>query len=163
PAGARGRRRAGRPCRARDARIRRGARPRGEDRDRVGRGRRRRQRVDLRDRRGRQRGGAPPATREARRDPDRARGLPAHDRAPREGATVLPGRGRPYGESITYWPLAEMVKTSAGISDDDPLDEAVEKLRVCCEDEAIADLLGLASGVLHAVRAERRQEEIAWA
>ena len=76
---------------------------------------------------------------------------------------MLTGRCLPYGESITYWPLAEMVKTSAGISDDDPLDEAIEKLRVCCEDEAIADLLGLASGVLHAVRAERRQEEIAWA
>jgi predicted ATPase len=80
-----------------------------------------------------------------------------------EGATVLTGRCLPYGESITYWPLAEMVKTSAGIADDDPLDEAIEKLRVCCEDEAIADLLGLASGVLHAVRAERRQQEIAWA
>ena len=45
-----------------------------------------------------------------------------------------------------------MVKCAAGITDDDPLDEAVEKLRCCCEDEAVADLLGLASGVLEAVR-----------
>ena len=80
-----------------------------------------------------------------------------------EGATVLFGRCLPYGEGVTYWPLAEMVKASAGISDDDPLDEAQEKLRACCEDEAVADLLGLAVGVLEAVEGERNVQEIAWA
>ena len=80
-----------------------------------------------------------------------------------EGATVLAGRCLPYGEGITYWPLAEMVKTVAGISDDDPIEEAFDKLRACCEDEAVADLLGLASGVLEAVEQERGQQEIAWA
>ena len=80
-----------------------------------------------------------------------------------EGATVLSGRCLPYGEGVTYWPLAEMVKASAGISDDDPLDEAYGKLRECCEDEAVADLLGLAVGVLEAVEGERAQQEIAWA
>ena len=80
-----------------------------------------------------------------------------------EGAVVLSGRCLPYGEGITYWPLAEMIKTAAGISDDDPLDEAFEKLRDCCEDEAVADLLGLASGVLQALRGERGQQEISWA
>lgn len=80
-----------------------------------------------------------------------------------EGATVLMGRCLPYGEGVTYWPLAEMVKASAGISDDDPLDTAQEKLRACCEDEAVADLLGLAVGVLEAVEGERGQQEIAWA
>ena len=80
-----------------------------------------------------------------------------------EGATVLSGRCLPYGEGVTYWPLAEMVKASAGISDDDPLDEAREKLRACCEDEAVADLLGLAVGVLEAVEGERAQQEITWA
>src|ERR671936_177254 len=80
-----------------------------------------------------------------------------------EGATVLVGRSLPYGESVTYWPLAEMVKAAAGITDDDPLDVAVEKLRESCENEAIADLLGLASGVLEAVKGERSQQEIAWA
>src|SRR4029450_7185872 len=44
-----------------------------------------------------------------------------------EGATVLVGRALPYGESVTYWPLAEMVKSAAGITDDDPLEVAVEK------------------------------------
>jgi class 3 adenylate cyclase/tetratricopeptide (TPR) repeat protein len=80
-----------------------------------------------------------------------------------EGATVLFGRALPYGEGITYWPVAEMVKVAAGITDDDPVKEAVEKLRASCEDEAIADLLGLASGVLEAVEGERSQQEIAWA
>jgi predicted ATPase/class 3 adenylate cyclase len=80
-----------------------------------------------------------------------------------EGATVLSGRSLPYGEGVTYWPLAEMVKGAAGIADDDPLEVAIEKLRAFCEDEAVADLLGLASGVLEAVRTERSQQEIAWA
>jgi predicted ATPase/class 3 adenylate cyclase len=80
-----------------------------------------------------------------------------------EGATVLSGRALPYGEAITYWPLAEMVKASADIADDDPLDVAIEKLRACCPAEAVADLLGLATGVLEAVHGERSQQEIAWA
>ena len=80
-----------------------------------------------------------------------------------EGATVLSGRALPYGESITYWPLGEMVKASADIADDDPIDVAIEKLRDCCPAEAVADLLGLASGVLEAVHGERSQQEIAWA
>jgi class 3 adenylate cyclase/tetratricopeptide (TPR) repeat protein len=80
-----------------------------------------------------------------------------------DGATVLAGRCLPYGEGITYWPLAEMVKTAAGIVDDDPAEEAIEKLRESCEDEAVADLLALATGVLEAVGGERSQQEIAWA
>ena len=80
-----------------------------------------------------------------------------------EGATILIGRCLSYGMGVTYWPLAEMVKGSAGIADDDPLDEAQRKLRECCEDEAVADLLGLAVGVLEALEGERSQQEIAWA
>jgi class 3 adenylate cyclase len=33
----------------------------------------------------------------------------------------LRGRSLPFGEGVTYWALAEMVKQSAGISDDDPV------------------------------------------
>jgi predicted ATPase/class 3 adenylate cyclase len=80
-----------------------------------------------------------------------------------EGTTILSGRCLPYGEGVTYWPIAEMVKASAGIDDDDPLDDAYRKLRESCEDEAVADLLGLAAGVLEAVEGERSQQEIAWA
>src|SRR5437899_178393 len=80
-----------------------------------------------------------------------------------EGATILQGRALPYGEGVTYWPLAEMVKAAAGITDDDPLETAREKLLECCGEEAIAELLGLASGVLDSVEGERGQPEIAWA
>ena len=80
-----------------------------------------------------------------------------------EGTTILSGRCLPYGEGITYWPLAEMVKAAAGITDDDPLEEAFAKLRACCEDEAVADLLGLASGLLEALESDRSPQEIAWA
>jgi class 3 adenylate cyclase/tetratricopeptide (TPR) repeat protein len=80
-----------------------------------------------------------------------------------EGVTILSGRALPYGEGITYWPLAEMVKAAAGITDDDPLETAQQKLLECCGDEAVAQLLGLASGVLEAVEGERGQPEIAWA
>ena len=80
-----------------------------------------------------------------------------------EGATILAGRCLPYGEGITYWPLAEMVKVAAGISDDDPVQEAIGKLRACCGDDAVADLLGLAAGVLELVEGERSAQEISWA
>ena len=80
-----------------------------------------------------------------------------------EGATLLVGRCLPYGEGITYWPLAEMVKTSAGIADDDPADEAREKLRARCREEAVADLLALVSGVDDAGEGDRSRQEIAWA
>ena len=80
-----------------------------------------------------------------------------------EGATILSGRCLPYGEGVTYWPLAEMVKQSAGIADDDPSETAQKKLRDYCEDDAVADLLALAVGVLEAVEGERAQQEIAWA
>jgi class 3 adenylate cyclase/tetratricopeptide (TPR) repeat protein len=80
-----------------------------------------------------------------------------------ERASVLIGRALPYGEGVTYWPLAEMVKAAAGISDDDPLEEAFEKLRECCAEEAVADVLGLAAGLMEALEGERSPQEIAWA
>jgi class 3 adenylate cyclase/tetratricopeptide (TPR) repeat protein len=80
-----------------------------------------------------------------------------------EGATILGGRSLSYGEGVTYWPIAEMVKVAAGIADDDPVQEAVSKLRACCGDDAVADLLALAVGVLEGIEGERSQEEIAWA
>jgi class 3 adenylate cyclase len=80
-----------------------------------------------------------------------------------DGVTVLVGRSLPYGEGITYWPLAEMVKAWAGIADDDSAEQAREKLLASCSDEAIVDLLALAAGVVEAVGADRSRQEIAWA
>ncbi|HYY79061.1 MAG TPA: adenylate/guanylate cyclase domain-containing protein, partial [Actinomycetes bacterium] len=43
-------------------------------------------------------------------------------------AGVLTGRCLPYGEGITFWPLAEAVRQAAGIGLDDPLPAARAKL-----------------------------------
>ncbi len=80
-----------------------------------------------------------------------------------ERATVLRGRCLPFGEGVTYWALAEMVKQSAGITDDDPIAEAFDKLRACCESDAIADLLAAAAGLLGASEREHKREELLWA
>jgi class 3 adenylate cyclase/tetratricopeptide (TPR) repeat protein len=77
--------------------------------------------------------------------------------------TTLAGRTLPYGEGVTYWPIASMIKASAGITDDDPANEAFEKLRVSCESEAVADLLAVALGVLGAAEGERTPEQLSWA
>jgi class 3 adenylate cyclase/tetratricopeptide (TPR) repeat protein len=44
-------------------------------------------------------------------------------------ALALEGRCLPYGDGITFWPLAEALKTEAGILDEDTLGEARAKLR----------------------------------
>jgi class 3 adenylate cyclase/tetratricopeptide (TPR) repeat protein len=80
-----------------------------------------------------------------------------------ERVTALRGRALPYGEGVTYWPLASMIKTSAGIGDDAPASEAFEKLRLCCESEAVADLLAVALGVLGAAEDGRTAGELTWA
>jgi class 3 adenylate cyclase/tetratricopeptide (TPR) repeat protein len=80
-----------------------------------------------------------------------------------ERTTVLTGRCLPFGEGIAYRPLADMVQDAAGISEDDSPEEAIEKLRDACTSDAVADLLGLASGVLDTVSGGRRGQEIAWA
>jgi class 3 adenylate cyclase/ATP/maltotriose-dependent transcriptional regulator MalT len=80
-----------------------------------------------------------------------------------ERATILSGRTLPYGEGVTYWPIASMIKASAGIDDDDPAGEAFEKLRRSCESEAVADLLAVALGVLGAAQGERTPDQLSWA
>ncbi len=61
-----------------------------------------------------------------------------------DGARVLRGRCLPYGEGITYWPLAEVAKHQAGILDTDSFDTALEKLRTAVDavvDQAPTDVL----------------------
>jgi class 3 adenylate cyclase/tetratricopeptide (TPR) repeat protein len=49
------------------------------------------------------------------------------DREPRP--TVVTGRCLPYGDGVTYWPLAEILKRLADIRDTDPPDVALERVR----------------------------------
>jgi len=44
-------------------------------------------------------------------------------------ARIVSGRCLPYGEGITFWPLAEAAKAHAGILDNDPADVALFKLK----------------------------------
>jgi tetratricopeptide (TPR) repeat protein len=46
-----------------------------------------------------------------------------------DGARVLRGRCLPYGDGLTYWPLAEILKADAGILDSDPHETILEKAR----------------------------------
>ncbi len=43
-------------------------------------------------------------------------------------ALVLFGRCLPYGEGVTFWPLAEILKAHAGVLDTDPSDVALERI-----------------------------------
>jgi class 3 adenylate cyclase/tetratricopeptide (TPR) repeat protein len=49
------------------------------------------------------------------------------------GARLVRGRCLPYGEGITFWPLAEAAKAHAGILDTDPAEVALSKLRAAIE------------------------------
>jgi class 3 adenylate cyclase len=75
-------------------------------------------------------------------------------------ARVLVGRCLPYGDGITYWPVAEMVRFATGIERSDARDAALTKLAAVCRGaeeeralaERLAELLGL--GEAHADSAE---------
>jgi len=56
-----------------------------------------------------------------------------------ETARVARGRCLPYGDGITFWPLAEVVREAAGIVGEDSPNVAIRKLRrICSGDEAEA-------------------------
>jgi class 3 adenylate cyclase/tetratricopeptide (TPR) repeat protein len=46
----------------------------------------------------------------------------------RPATIVLRGRCLPYGDGITFWPLVEVVRSAAGIVDDDTPQDAVDKI-----------------------------------
>jgi len=81
-----------------------------------------------------------------------------------ERVSLLEGRCVPYGEGITYFPLAIMLKPLAGIEDEDTRDEARAKLIALLPgvDDANLVVTRLAGAIgLDDVLA--RPEEIAWA
>jgi class 3 adenylate cyclase/tetratricopeptide (TPR) repeat protein len=86
--------------------------------------------------------------------------------------TVYWHRGRclAYGEGVTYWALADMVRWRCGIAEDDPQDEALRKLQAALEEHLLdpeerrfveprlAQLLALGEGASH----ERQDLFAAW-
>jgi predicted ATPase/class 3 adenylate cyclase len=82
----------------------------------------------------------------------------------RERASLLEGRCVPYGEGITYFPLAIMLKPLAGIDDDDTRDEARAKLLALLPDVDDAGLVVTRlAGAIGLDDVLARPEEIAWA
>jgi len=64
-----------------------------------------------------------------------------------EGARVARGRCLPYGDGITFWPLAEVVREAAGIVSEDTPNLAIRKIRRLCpgeEGEAITERVAAA-------------------
>ena len=54
--------------------------------------------------------------------------------------TIVRGRCLPYGDGVTYWPLAEILKGLAGIRDTDPSDVALERVRALGADLITAEV-----------------------
>ena len=84
-------------------------------------------------------------------------------------ARSLQGRCLSYGDGITFWPLAEIVRQAAGIVDDDPLEEARAKFTNLVGDgepdvtERLASAIGLSGSafpVQETFSAARRLLEI---
>jgi predicted ATPase/class 3 adenylate cyclase len=79
-------------------------------------------------------------------------------------ATVLSGRCLSYGQGITYWPLAEVVRTAVGIRDEDSQDRAGQKIAALLvgetESALLSERIGQAIGL---VKGAAPPEEIAWA
>ena len=79
-------------------------------------------------------------------------------------ATVFAGRCLSYGEGITFWPLAEIVRDAAAIRDEDTQEGARDRVRALLRDEEdgevvadrVAQAIGLTGGTASA-------QEIAWA
>jgi class 3 adenylate cyclase/tetratricopeptide (TPR) repeat protein len=79
-------------------------------------------------------------------------------------ARVLRGRCLSYGEGITYWPLAEVVRDAAGIADEDTTEEALGKMGALLgsEDDR-ASIAGTVGGALGLSETSPPPEEILWA
>jgi class 3 adenylate cyclase len=56
-------------------------------------------------------------------------------------AGAVAGRCLPYGEGITFWPLAEIVKDAAGLSGEESPDEARARIAALVADEPDADVI----------------------
>ncbi len=69
--------------------------------------------------------------------------------AVRDRASMLGGRCLSYGDGITFWPLAEVVREAAAISDNDSFDRAREKLSALAgaDDTDVAERIGAAIGL----------------
>jgi class 3 adenylate cyclase/tetratricopeptide (TPR) repeat protein len=89
----------------------------------------------------------------------------ASDRLAVRDWQVLRGRCLPYGDGITYWPVAEMARQASGITPEMGALEAVAALVASSPDSAVSDRLAFAIGLTREspVSGAGIDREIAWA
>jgi class 3 adenylate cyclase/tetratricopeptide (TPR) repeat protein len=80
----------------------------------------------------------------------------------RANARALRGRCLSYGEGLTFWPLAEIVRSEAGIGNDDPAAEAQRKLAALLGDGE-RDVTERLAGAIGLSQANFPVEETFWA
>jgi class 3 adenylate cyclase/tetratricopeptide (TPR) repeat protein len=81
-----------------------------------------------------------------------------------EHPTVLRGRCLPYGEGITFWPVAEVLKHASGIDEDDSPDEVRAKLKALLPGRDDADLIAeRAAGAVGLSETSSAIQETFWA
>ena len=80
-------------------------------------------------------------------------------------ALVLRGRCLPYGKGITFWPLVEVVKQAAGLTDRDAPKDAQHKIAMLLPDSDECTLIArrVAAAVGRGEAASARPEETFWA
>jgi class 3 adenylate cyclase len=82
----------------------------------------------------------------------------------RERATVYEGRCLPYGDGITYWPMREVVRRAAEISDGDTSEAATAKIRGLITGHERADrITEQIAGAIGLGEVAGAPEEVAWA
>ena len=81
-----------------------------------------------------------------------------------EGWSMVRGRCLPYGEGITYWPVAEMLRELVGIAADSTSEDALAKLVAASPDADVADRLARIIGPTDPAQGavESAETEIAW-
>ena len=62
-------------------------------------------------------------------------------------ARIVRGRCLPYGDGITFWPIVEMVRETAGIGEEDPPDVARTKIHALVRDKEVTDRVASAIGL----------------
>ena len=82
----------------------------------------------------------------------------------RDRATVLQGRCLPYGDGITYWPVAEIVREAAGITEEDaPLQARAKLDALLGSHEEAASIVDRLASVLGLAGTMAPPQETSWA
>ncbi len=79
-------------------------------------------------------------------------------------ATTLKGRCLPYGEGITFWPIAEIAREVTGIGEGkQPEEVAANVAALLPDDESAADVVRAVADAIGVADTSADTQEIAWA